>query len=99
MHNISCNLTIPTLLFFVFFILSTDHSNLLIFTYNKVKTTVQLHNASMLQLADSTSNMNTDKEKSDTFYYILGIVILIVAAILFKKRYEQYLHDKDQLNN
>lgn len=56
-------------------------------------------NASMLQIADSSDLKETREEKSDTFYYILGIIILIASAILFKQRYEQYLKDKDRIDN
>ena len=38
------------------------------------------------------------KERSDLFYYILGIIILIVSAFLLRQRYKQYLEEKDKLN-
>lgn len=99
MQIISSKLMFSTLLFFILLILSIEHSSSLKFIFVQVTPAVQIQNASLLQIADSTSNIDSDDKKSDAFYYILGITILIVAAILFKKRYEQYLHDKDKLNS
>ncbi|UCH66682.1 MAG: hypothetical protein JSW63_06035, partial [Ignavibacterium sp.] len=31
------------------------------------------------------------KERSDLFYYILGILILIISAFILRQRYKQYL--------
>jgi ABC-type transport system involved in multi-copper enzyme maturation permease subunit len=47
--------------------------------------------------SDSSSSAVNDKEKSDLFYYILGIIILIAAGFILKQRYEQYLKQRDNL--
>jgi hypothetical protein len=39
-----------------------------------------------------------EKERSDLFYYILGIIILIASAFILRQRYKQYLEEKDKLN-
>ncbi|MHA2100822.1 MAG: hypothetical protein ACW99A_19290 [Candidatus Kariarchaeaceae archaeon] len=38
------------------------------------------------------------EERSDLFYYILGIIILIVSAFILRQRYKQYLEEKNKLN-
>jgi hypothetical protein len=43
---------------------------------------------------DSTSGGKIPEEKSDLFYYILGIFILIASGFILKQRYAQYLKDK-----
>jgi hypothetical protein len=39
-----------------------------------------------------------EEKRSDLFYYILGILILIVSAFILRQRYKQYLEEKDRLN-
>jgi hypothetical protein len=39
-----------------------------------------------------------EKERSDLFYYILGILILIISAFILRQRYKQYLEEKNKLN-
>jgi hypothetical protein len=39
-----------------------------------------------------------EEKRSDLFYYILGILILIVSAFILRQRYKQYLEEKDKLN-
>jgi hypothetical protein len=46
---------------------------------------------------DSTLNKSDEKDKSDLFYYILGIFILIASGFILKQRYEQYLKQRDGL--
>ena len=41
--------------------------------------------------SDTSSRVTNKEEKSDLFYYILGIIILIAAGFILKQRYEQYL--------
>jgi hypothetical protein len=60
---------------------------------------LNLNYACILQATDSTILKDSGKYKSDLFYYILGTIILIAAAIIFKQRYEQYLKDKDRLQS
>jgi hypothetical protein len=47
--------------------------------------------------SDSSSSNRNKKEKSDLFYYVLGIMILIGAGFILKQRYEQYLKQRDNL--
>ena len=47
--------------------------------------------------SDTSSSVTNKEEKSDLFYYILGIIILIVAGFILKQRYEQYLKQRDKL--
>jgi len=46
---------------------------------------------------DTSSSFTNKGEKSDLFYYILGIIILISAGFILKQRYEQYLKRRDNL--
>ena len=46
---------------------------------------------------DSTLSEQNEKGKSDTFYYILGIFILIASGFILKQRYEQYVKQRDGL--
>ena len=46
---------------------------------------------------DTSSSVTNKEEKSDLFYYILGIIILIAAGFILKQRYEQYLKQRDNL--
>jgi len=46
---------------------------------------------------DTSSSVTGEEEKSDLFYYILGILILIAAGFILKQRYEQYLKQRDNL--
>jgi len=41
--------------------------------------------------SDTSSSITNKGEKSDMFYYVLGIIILIAAGFILKQRYEQYL--------
>ena len=47
--------------------------------------------------SDTSSSDINEEEKSDWFYYVLGIVILISAGFILKQRYEQYLKQRDNL--
>ena len=44
-----------------------------------------------LNTRDTSSSVTNKEEKSDLFYYVLGIIILIAAGFILKQRYEQYL--------
>ena len=46
---------------------------------------------------DTSSSVTGEEEKSDLFYYVLGILILIAAGFILKQRYEQYLKQRDIL--
>ena len=46
---------------------------------------------------DTSSSDINEEEKSDWFYYVLGIVILISAGFILKQRYEQYLKQRENL--
>ncbi len=46
---------------------------------------------------DTSSSVTNKQEKSDWFYYALGILILIAAGFILKQRYEQYLKQRDKL--
>ena len=46
---------------------------------------------------DTSSSITNKEEKSDLFYYALGIFILIAAGFILKQRYEQYLKQRDNL--
>ena len=48
-------------------------------------------------VSDTSSNTTNKEEKSDLFYYVLGILILIAAGFILKQRYEQYLKQRDHL--
>ena len=48
--------------------------------------------------SDTSSRVTNKKEKSDWFYYVLGIIILIAAGFILKQRYEQYLQLKQNNN-
>lgn len=50
------------------------------------------------QTSDTTSSKLTKNSKSDLFYYLLGIAILIAAGYIFKKRYEDYLKERNRRN-
>ena len=47
-----------------------------------------------LALIDITSPLQVEEKKSDLFYYILGILILIIAAFILRQRYKKYLEEK-----
>jgi hypothetical protein len=47
--------------------------------------------------SDTSSSVTNKEEKSDLFYYALGILILIAAGFILKQRYEQYLKQRDYL--
>ena len=47
--------------------------------------------------SDTSSSVTNKQEKSDWFYYALGILILIAAGFILKQRYEQYLKQRDNL--
>jgi hypothetical protein len=47
--------------------------------------------------SDTSSSVTSKEEKSDLFYYILGIIILIAAGFILKQRYEQYLKQHHNL--
>jgi len=47
--------------------------------------------------SDTSSSDTNEVEKSDWFYYVLGIVILISAGFILKQRYEQYLKQRENL--
>jgi len=46
---------------------------------------------------DTSSSVTNKDKKSDLFYYVLGIIILIAAGFILKQRYEQYLKQRDNL--
>ncbi|MCH9028957.1 MAG: hypothetical protein IH819_04945 [Bacteroidetes bacterium] len=48
--------------------------------------------------SDTSSSVANKEEKSDWFYYVLGIIILIAAGFILKQRYEQYLQLKQNNN-
>jgi hypothetical protein len=47
--------------------------------------------------SDTSSSVTNKEEKSDLFYYVLGVMILIAAGFILKQRYEQYLKQRDNL--
>lgn len=47
--------------------------------------------------SDTSSSVTNKEDKSDLFYYVLGIIILIAAGFILKQRYEQYLKQRDNL--
>jgi hypothetical protein len=47
--------------------------------------------------SDTSSSVTNKEDKSDLFYYALGILILIAAGFILKQRYEQYLKQRDNL--
>jgi len=47
--------------------------------------------------SDTSSNVTNKEEKSDWFYYVLGIIILIAAGFILKQRYAQYLKQRGNL--
>ncbi len=47
--------------------------------------------------SDTSSSVTNKEEKSDLFYYALGILILIATGFILKQRYEQYLKQRDNL--
>ena len=47
--------------------------------------------------SDTSSSVKNNKEKSDWFYYVLGVMILIAAGFILKQRYKQYLKQRDNL--
>ena len=47
--------------------------------------------------SDTSSSTTNKEEKSDLFYYVLGILILIAAGFILKQRYEQYLKQRENL--
>jgi len=47
--------------------------------------------------SDTSSSAANKEEKSDLFYYVLGILILIASGFILKQRYEQYLKQRDNL--
>ena len=57
------------------------------------------YNQANLMLAGINSPLPEEEEKrSDLFYYILGILILIISAFILRQRYKQYLEEKNKLN-
>ena len=50
--------------------------------------------SSLIIPIDVVSLLQVEKENSDLFYYLLGIIILIISAFLFKQRYKQFLEEK-----
>ncbi len=47
--------------------------------------------------SDTSSSVTSKEEKSDLFYYVLGILILIAAGFILKQRYEQYIKQRENL--
>ena len=47
--------------------------------------------------SDTSSSVTSKEEKSDLFYYVLGILILLAAGFILKQRYEQYLKQRENL--
>jgi hypothetical protein len=47
--------------------------------------------------SDTTSNIKSEDEKSDLFYYVLGTIILIASGFILKQRYENYLKQRNNL--
>jgi hypothetical protein len=47
--------------------------------------------------SDTSSSVTNKEEKSDLFYYVLGVMILIAAGFILKQRYEQYLKQRENL--
>ena len=82
----------------VVFLSAIDSSISTELLFQKISTDYKFTYASLVQETDSSDEHKNEKEKSDLFYYILGIVILIAAGIIFKQRYAQYLKDKNTLN-
>jgi hypothetical protein len=58
------------------------------------------YNQAPFNLAGITFPLQDEEgeERSDLFYYILGIIILIVSAFILRQRYKQYLEEKNKLN-
>ena len=50
--------------------------------------------SSLIIPTDVVSPLQVEKENSDLFYYLLGIIILIISAFIFKQRYKQFLEEK-----
>ena len=57
----------------------------------------EFFDAEFFEPGDTSSSVTHKKEKSDLFYYVLGIIILIAAGFILKQRYEQYLKQRDNL--
>jgi len=94
-------ISVMTIFLFIYFFNSPElthkkklHPN--IFIGNNEIVYAEFIDDKFLNDSDSSSGVNK-KEKSDLFYYILGIIILIAAGFILKKRYEQYLKQRDNL--
>ena len=48
-------------------------------------------------LAGNTVPLQKEEKRSDLFYYILGIIILIISALILKQRYKQYQKERDKI--
>ena len=57
------------------------------------------YNQASIILAGFTYPLQKEEERSDLFYYILGIVILIIAMLILRQRYKEYLKERDKLNS
>ena len=64
-----------------------------------IEQTLPYHQFNFLKAAFvSYLQVEEKEERSDLFYYILGILILIVSAFILRQRYKQYLEEKNKLN-
>jgi len=57
------------------------------------------YNQASIILADFTYPLQKEEERSDLFYYILGIIILIISMFILRQRYREYLKERDKLNS
>ena len=64
-----------------------------------IQQTLPYHQLNLLKAAFvSPFQVEEREEKSDLFYYILGILILIISGFILRQRYKQYLEEKKKLN-
>ena len=67
------------------------------FNRNNQIVCAEFFDAEFFEPGDTSSSVTHKGEKSDLFYYVLGIIILIAAGFILKQRYEQYLKQRDNL--
>jgi len=56
------------------------------------------YNRPSFRLAVITFPSPEEEKRSDLFYYILGIITLIIAMFILRQRYKEYLKERDKLN-
>ena len=105
--TVGCNLLFLLSSIWITFITDVDGVHKFFIDANRNKTIATVDNQDTIynykfnhNLADLTLTFYDEEknERSDLFYYLLGILILIISAFILRQRYKQYLDEKKKLN-